>query len=82
MPAEDAEVLARIGALVEEERRLRESELETPLDESELRRVTEIEVQLDQCWDLLNQRRALREFGMDPGQAQVRDEDVVEGYQQ
>ena len=42
----------------------------------------EIETQLDQCWDLLNQRRALREFGADPNQAQVRDEDTVERYQQ
>jgi hypothetical protein len=37
---------------------------------------------LDQCWDLLNQRRALREFGRDPDEAKVRDETTVEGYLQ
>ena len=52
------------------------------LDEEETSRLADIEAELDRCWDLLNQRRALREFGMDPGEATPRDEDVVEGYQQ
>jgi len=41
-----------------------------------------IQVELDQCWDLLRQRRALREFGKDPDRAQVRSRDVVERYEQ
>lgn len=76
------EILSRIGELVDEERTLRERHGEKKLEEPEKKRMEEIEVQLDQCWDLLNQRRALREFGADPNQAQVRDEDTVEHYQQ
>ena len=77
-----AQILSRIGELVDEERNLRDRHGERNLDESERARMQEIETQLDQCWDLLNQRRALREFGADPNQAQVRDEDTVERYQQ
>ena len=61
------QILSRIGELVDEERTLRERHGETPLDEKEQVRMEEIEVQLDQCWDLLNKRRALREFSADPG---------------
>ena len=82
MDASSAQLLSRIGELVDEERDLRERHGERKLDEPEKRRMEEIEIQLDQCWDLLNQRRALREFGADPNQAQVRDEDTVERYQQ
>jgi hypothetical protein len=42
----------------------------------------EVEIQLDQCWDLLRQRRARREFGLNPEEAKVRDENIVEHYQQ
>ena len=77
-----SQILTHIGELVEEERNLRERHGERPLDTPEKRRMEEIEIQLDQCWDLLNQRRALREFGTDPNQAKVRDEETVEGYQQ
>jgi len=45
-------------------------------------RLAKIKVELDQCWDLLRQRRALREFGRDPDQAKVRPPDVVENYEQ
>ena len=45
-------------------------------------RLGEIEVMLDQCWDLLRQRRAKREFGGDPDEAHVRPANVVENYQQ
>ncbi|HEY4607111.1 MAG TPA: DUF2630 family protein, partial [Acidimicrobiia bacterium] len=62
--------------------RLRGLHNETPLNDTDRHRLEEIELQLDQCWDLLNQRRALADFGMDPDQAKVRDEDTVEGYQQ
>ena len=46
------------------------------------RRLGELKVMLDQCWDLLRQRRALREAGLDADAARVRDPEVVEGYQQ
>jgi hypothetical protein len=82
MAMSSPQILSRIGELVEEERSLRERHGDRKLDESEKSRMEEIEVQLDQCWDLLNQRRALREFSADPNQAQVRDEDTVEHYQQ
>ena len=82
MAISSPQILSLIGDLVDEERNLRERHGERKLDEPETRRMEEIEIQLDQCWDLLNQRRALREFGSDPNQAQVRDEDTVERYQQ
>ena len=52
------------------------------LTEGERSRLEDIRVRLDQCWDLLRQRRALREHGMDPGAAEVRDPEVVERYEQ
>ena len=82
MAMSSPQILSRIGELVDEERTLRERHGESLPDEQERLRMEEIEIQLDQCWDLLNQRRALREFGADPNQAQVRDEDTVERYQQ
>ena len=82
MATSDPEILTRIGDLVERERELRDRHEQTSLDETDRRQLEQLEIELDQCWDLLNQRRALREFGMDPGQARVRDDDTVEGYQQ
>lgn len=82
MATSDPEILSRIGDLVDRERELRDRHHEKPLDESERATLDALETELDQCWDLLNQRRALREFDMDPGQARVRDDDTVEGYQQ
>ena len=73
--------LARIHQLVEEERELRArlQRKEITADE-EHTRLRDLEVQLDQCWDLLRQRRALRETGGDPREARVRPPDQVEGY--
>ncbi|MGH8915622.1 MAG: DUF2630 family protein [Acidimicrobiia bacterium] len=82
MATPDTEILSRIGELVDRERALRDRHEQSPLDATERLQLEDLEGQLDQCWDLLNQRRALREFGMDPGQARVREEDTVEGYQQ
>lgn len=82
MASPDPRIMDRIGALVDEEHQLRERHEQSPLDDEERSRLENIEAELDQCWDLLNQRRALREFGMDPDQATVRDEDTVEGYLQ
>lgn len=79
--AEDNETLARIHDLVARERELRERVVHGQLDPSEEhQRLRAIETELDQCWDLLRQRRALRETGGDPSQASVRPGDEVEGY--
>ena len=50
--------------------------------EADRRRLGEVKVSLDRCWDLLRQRRALEEFAMDPGVARARSEETVEGYEQ
>ncbi len=79
--APDNNPLARIRELVDEERELRErlQRHEISADE-EHSRLRALEVELDQCWDLLRQRRALRETGGDPREAQLRPPDEVEGY--
>jgi hypothetical protein len=77
----DADVLSRIQALVEEEHRLRALRQNDELtDESEHQRLQSVEVELDRCWDLLRQRRALRDSGQDPNQASARPGEQVEGY--
>jgi len=79
---DDTEVIAKINALVDEEHALArdlEGRSSTPDDKARLR---DLEVALDQCWDLLRQRRARREFGEDPSTAEVRPPDVVEQYRQ
>ena len=78
----DAEIVARVGELAEEEHELQRSHAGSPLDAEQLERLQSIEVALDQCWDLLRQRRARREFGTDPDAAQVRPPSEVEGYLQ
>ena len=77
MAQPDASVLAHIQRLVTEEHKLFEREQLTP---EENHRLAALQVELDQCWDLLRQRRALREFGGDASQAQVREADVVKKY--
>ncbi|HEX6166050.1 MAG TPA: DUF2630 family protein [Acidimicrobiales bacterium] len=79
---DDAEVIRRIGALVDEEHELERSVSAGGPDDDAERRLRDLEVALDQCWDLLRQRRARRETGADPDEAQVRPPDVVERYQQ
>jgi hypothetical protein len=76
----DEQVLARIKTLVEEEHALLSSERR--LDEGEHARAEALRVELDQCWDLLRQRRAKREFGEDPNEAKVRPARIVENYEQ
>ena len=79
----DDDVIRQIDALVEEEHRLfQHSTSGRPLTEDDERRLKELEVRLDQCWDLLRQRRARRNAGLDPADVEVRDPSVVEGYQQ
>jgi hypothetical protein len=79
---DDAELIRRIGALVDEEHALERSAAETGPDDESAARLRDVEVALDQCWDLLRQRRARRGTGEDPDEAQVRPSQVVEGYQQ
>ncbi|TMK92439.1 MAG: DUF2630 family protein [Actinobacteria bacterium] len=79
---EDEGIHNRIEQLVAEEHELYERGAEGGLSDSEHHRLESIKVGLDQCWDLLRQRRALREADRDPRTATVRDPDVVEGYQQ
>ena len=79
---DETEIVRRISALVEDEHALERAHAGPPPSDEEVRRLQEIEVALDQCWDLLRQRRARRNAGEDPDGAQVRPEGMVEGYQQ
>ena len=77
----DNNPLARIRELVDEERELRTRLQKHEINpDEEHARLRALEVELDQCWDLLRQRRALRETGGDPREAKVRPPDEVEGY--
>jgi len=79
---DDVEIVHRIGELADEEHRLERSHVGEGLAEKELARLREIETALDQCWDLLRQRRARRSTGQDPEAAAARPIPTVEGYQQ
>jgi hypothetical protein len=78
---DDAQLLQEIEKLVEEERKLRDHPT-GELAEDQRRRRESLEIALDQAWDLLRQRRALREFGEDPDRAHSRDATTVERYEQ
>lgn len=77
---EDQNVKARIDELAQEEHQLFEAESKGQASDSDRDRLRAIEVTLDQCWDLLRQRRARRDAGQDPDEATVRDASTVEGY--
>jgi len=79
---DDKEVLGRINELAREEHELFERESHEKVSDADRARLRRLEITLDQCWDLLRQRRALREFGGDPDQARVRPPDIVENYEQ
>ena len=79
---DDKEILHRITELVNEEHELMSLAEGEGLDDEQRDRVKELEVNLDQCWDLLRQRRARRHAGLNPDEAKVRDEVIVEHYQQ
>jgi hypothetical protein len=82
----DESIAGRIERLVGEEHELRNREQADAANDDALEvdreRLAAVEVELDRCWDLLRQRRALRDAGADPEQAQVRGAGTVEGYQQ
>jgi hypothetical protein len=79
---DDLQIVARIGDLSDEEHALERAHAGEALSDADLERLRAIEVALDQCWDLLRQRRARRDAGGDPGGAVARPEGVVEGYEQ
>lgn len=80
----DQEIVTQIDELVDEERALetRHAGDASPLSTEEKARLRALEVHLDQLWDLLRQRRARRNAGLDPDEAAERDPSVVEGYRQ
>jgi hypothetical protein len=79
---DDREIVNRITRLVAEEHQLEEAHVGKGLSPTDGERLRDLEVQLDQCWDLLRQRRARRSAGQDPEGAEVRDASIVERYQQ
>ncbi len=79
---DDREIVDTINQLAEKEHELERRATTAALDDAEHEELKKIELQLDQCWDLLRQRRARRHAGQDPDAAQARPIDVVEHYQQ
>ena len=79
---DDSQIHGSIEQLVTEEHELWEKESAGAATDLDRRRLQEIKVSLDQCWDLLRQRRALRESGLDADAATPRSPEVVENYEQ
>jgi Protein of unknown function (DUF2630) len=79
---DDQDLVKRINDLAEKEHALEEAHVGEGLSPEEEERLRTIEVALDQCWDLLRQRRARRSAGQDPNEAAPRPAPVVEGYRQ
>jgi hypothetical protein len=77
---DEKDILGRISALVDEEHQLRGSS--SAHNDDQRARLSEVEAHLDQCWDLLRQWRAKRQYGEDPDEAQARPEPEVENYLQ
>ncbi len=78
-PMTDSQLLAHIGELVREEHELEQG---AALSVEQQERLKQLGISLDQCWDLLRQRRARREFGQNPDTAALRDPKIVEHYRQ
>ena len=79
---DDPQIHDSIDRMVAEEQKLWEREAAGEASESDRQRLEAVRVSLDQCWDLLRQRRARRDAGQDPGGAEVRPAEVVERYEQ
>jgi hypothetical protein len=77
---DDADLIGKINELAREEHRLFELEGGGGGTDEDRERLKQLQVTLDQCWDLLRQRRARRAAGLNPDEAQLRDEKTVEGY--
>jgi hypothetical protein len=79
---DNQDILERIKDLVEEEHSLREGSAQAGGTRGpDILRLQQVEEQLDQCWDLLRQRRAKKDYGENPDEAEVRPISEVEGYQ-
>lgn len=79
---DDIEILKHIEDLVNEEHTLVEHAQQGGLNDEGHQRMRQLAVSLDQCWDLLRQRRALRSAHLNPDEAKLRDADIVEHYKQ
>ena len=79
---DDVDIHHRIDALIAEEQSIHGRATDGPTSDEERARLDQIEVGLDQCWDLLRQRMARREAGRDPDEATVRSAETVENYLQ
>ena len=77
---DDEQVMERINEIAHEEHQLWEKEGRGEITDTERERLRELGITLDQCWDLLHQRRARRAAGKDPDDTSVRDARTVEGY--
>jgi hypothetical protein len=82
MTSDDRTVLSHVSELSAEEHDLWQREAKGSATDDDRSRLRAIEVELDQCWDLLRQRQARRNAGLDPDDAHARSVDTVEGYQQ
>jgi hypothetical protein len=78
----DKDLIGNIDGLIAEEHELREKSAGSGLDDNDRARIRQLEEQLDQCWDLLRQRRARREFGENESDAEPRPVNEVESYRQ
>ncbi|HZR01449.1 MAG TPA: DUF2630 family protein [Chloroflexota bacterium] len=78
----DAQIMQRIHSLIDEEHTLLERGEQGALDAAGRKRLRELQVELDQLWDLIRQRRAKRHAGFDPDAARLRSVRTVEGYRQ
>jgi uncharacterized protein DUF2630 len=78
----DQEILGSIDQMVAEEHQLWDAAEQGGLSAEQATRLSELQVNLDRCWDLLRQRRARREYHQDPNEARLRDAATVEHYQQ
>jgi hypothetical protein len=78
----DPQIHGTIEQLVAEEHELWQRESDGTASDDDRRRLEVVKVSLDQCWDLFRQRRARREAGLDPEQADLRSAEIVEHYEQ
>ena len=79
---EDPQIHGAIDRMVEEEHKLWDREAAGEATDADRQRLAELKVSLDQCWDLLRQRRARRDAGLSPESAELRSPEVVERYEQ
>ncbi|MFZ1063859.1 MAG: DUF2630 family protein [Acidimicrobiales bacterium] len=79
---DDSIILQKVTDLTEEEQSLEASHEHQPLSKEQLARLRAIEIELDQCWDLLRRRRARRAAGLNPDDERLRPESIVENYEQ